>query len=750
MMSAVKESRQADRVYQLLYTLSRAYLQREQYAEALDKLKQLLQLDSENPELFLDTAIAALGLNDASAEMLGVYEKALAYNPESEALKLGLASLFVHQKIATAFAIEVCEKAAELAPVNEQEIRLYLKQYYEACGLMDKAVAEEQRAIFSSRDGEVIRRYLEKLWWDGKFAEAHEALRNAPRVNGADMPLTRELAMTYAYELLANGASVDNKETVKIMLTALASLTPADSFGDFRDHLVLRSSLLEAKPRHWPRGGHDDEINFELKPFDWHRELLDLLKKPEDEPADKEFAQSDWDGVLFAQLAAHSDVEIPEKIRQLFGSHLFQLPDSALRLAGTTFVSLARDPVSQIRAMIDFMQSLEDYNAMVLQAERVMLVGTLQIISLLKQPESQAILASLVDATHLLGYAKQTAASEDSSGILLLPSAAEPSATFIANGINLTAAEPVCVFPGRETICAEVIWRNPLLQLKEGQIYELGRFAIYKRLLKHTIYGTYLAKDVQLDRPVVMKVILPQEAVALQQDDERRNRILHFVRAVGRLSHPYLAFLFDAGEQENMFYVAREYVEGKNLSELDFPNEQRDGEVIVLLQKIVRALMYAKSKGVMHLNLKPSNIWLSEAQELKITDFRIPGFAEDVATASVLLPAHWRYTAPEILLGQPGDTRSDIYSIGIIAYELIAGWHPYNTARNINSPQDIFKARIASLSECDRPHHRAWDDFVMKAMHREVEKRFQNLEEVDQELRNIQMELLQKALNSGR
>jgi serine/threonine protein kinase len=145
--------------------------------------------------------------------------------------------------------------------------------------------------------------------------------------------------------------------------------------------------------------------------------------------------------------------------------------------------------------------------------------------------------------------------------------------------------------------------------------------------------------------------------------------------------------------------------------------------------------------------MKPGNIWLSEAQDLRITDFRIPGFTEDPTTTSVLVPAQWRYAAPEILLGEPGDSRSDIYSVGVIAYELIAGRHPYATANTIHSPHDILKVRITPLAECDKPHHRGWDKFVMQAIQRHADKRFQNLEEVDNELRSIQIEMLQRDLN---
>jgi len=404
----------------------------------------------------------------------------------------------------------------------------------------------------------------------------------------------------------------------------------------------------------------------------------------------------------------------------------------------------------QLRAMVDFMQSLEDYNAVAPETERFSLLGSLQLTRPLNKCDHRTALQALIDASHLLRQSQLAATAESGSGTLLLQADEERLLKLKAHGINLIFMERLHLLPGKDVNGAELIWRNPLAQLKDGQVYEFGRFAIQKRLLKHSSYGTYLATDLELDRPTLMKLVLTQDAAAFQQNQELRGRLFERIRAVGRLSHPYLSFIYDMGDRDGILYVAREYIEGKNLSELTFHDEHRDGEILVLVQKIVRALMYAKQKGVVHLNLKPGNIWLSDAQDLKITDFRIPGFAEDVATANVLVPAHWRYAAPEILFGEAGDTRSDVYSIGVMAYELIAGRHPYATAKNIQSPQDILKARIAPLSEAERPHDQTWDDFVMKAIQRNADKRFQDFSEMDEALRNIQMEMLRRDLNGGR
>jgi len=744
-MPTVEQTTSSNRLQQLLYTLGRAYLQKEQYAEALDKFKQLLQMDADNAELLLDTAIAALGLNDASAPTLALYEKAVSRNPDSAALKFGLASLFVHQNIVTPFAVELCQSVAELAPPNEYQIRLFLQKYYEAAGLHDKARAEEQRAIFNSSDRSAIRVFLEKLWWDGQFDEALKALQSAPRVNGNVTHITRELAMTHAYAALAARKRVEDFETIKTIGAAAAALAPAAAMMDLRDYLVMRWSLLLGDDKSI-KSKKDDTI-FAATPFNLTEEILQPLAKP---AGAAEATTGEWRGFLLAQMLQINGGEVPERLRDLLSTHLEELSNTILRLSGNSLVCLAADPSLQIRAMVDFIQSLEDYNTAVPESERVMLAAGLQVAPQMCKDGDPATLAALVEATHLLRFAEQCLTPDSGVGTLLLRSEDAELTKQRGAGFTLMAMEGVKLLPGRETICTEVVWRNPLSQLKPGQVYTFGRYEVRQRLLKHNSYGTFLAQDLQLDRPLIMKVMLPADAAPFLQDEKKHQALYTRIRALARLSHSHLAFMLDMGEHNGMLFWGREYIEGKNLAELNFREEQRDGEILAMLQKIVRALIYANSKGVAHLNLKPGNVWLSEAQELKISDFRIPGFIEDGAAASVLFPAHWRYLAPEILFGENGDTRSDIYSLGIIAYELLAGKHPYNTSGSIQSPRDLAKARMAPLAEQERSHHRAWNDFVMKAIQRDPDRRFVDLTVMDQELRAIQMEMLKRALNSGR
>lgn len=744
---------QANRLNQLLYTLARAYLQRGQFSEAYEKLKQLIQLENENTEFLLDAAIAGLALNDVSEPALALYQRALEYNPASKALRLNLTDFFLKHQLLSPFAVELCESMLEQGSANEPQLRQFLRHGYEALGMVEKARAEELRAIFTSRNSAAIRSFVEKFWWEGKFAEAHLVLKNAPAINGAADYLQRESALTHAYEALNAPQVKPDARMVENILTTLASLTPASAFLDWRDYLLLRATLDPTSVQQWRKSVRRETLPFtvatsplqhvlteelELKKFA-PTELLALLPQKEDEPT----AAASWPGamIMLAQITSPSQSVVPPRLGELLGSHLRQLPQTLVRVTGTCVIGFVMETLSVVRAMVEFMQSLEDYNAAAPEPERVFLSCILRV-----ETEAQSLLAGLVESSHLLQTCAASANAESGAGMLWLQASEAEYVALKNNGVQVINMPNISWWPSKETACVEVLWRNPILQLKDGQQYEFGRYLIKQRMLRHTTYATYLAKDLLMEREILMKVMLPQASASFLQNERKRNHLFDRIKSVGRVCHPYLAFVHDLGEHEGMVYFTREYVEGKNLSEIDIPEEQRDAEVLMLLQKIVRALKYAHDKGVVFMNLKPGNIWLSDAQELKITDFRIPGFNEDPSTANVLAPSHWRYQAPEILLEGKGDSRSDIYSLGVIAYELLAGRHPYTTSRTVNSPQDIPQMRITSLSDVDKRHHRAWDKFVMRALHLDADRRFQSLEEMDEELRAIQAEMLEKAL----
>jgi tetratricopeptide (TPR) repeat protein len=768
---------QQDRIQQLLERLGKAYLERQDYAEAYDKFAQLLEIDPENQSYLLNTSIASIGIGRVSQSALELYEKAIDKNRASNALKIGLATLFMQNNVSSPFAAQVCEAAARITPPppNSHKIRLFLKNLYEETGDTEKLNRIEHEVVFSTQNLETIRSYLEGLWWEGKFSEAETAIKNAPNLNGAAHELTAELLLTNAYRHYLKQSTVADPIVQEQIYSKLGNLNFLESLSALRNYLLLRAILPTASSDTSEAKKEIEEYEFILgdisldeifntldqKPenkekkqilgeFNFSQEILQAAERPfGDNVKDCKFSY-DLHSILFLQAKTQNEIALPSKLIDLISMQLCKQPDAIVRQFGAGYLSLAKNPLEQIETLIELLRHLDDYNLAMPAEERIIFVAAFSIFNKKQNAlNEKTYLNELVKALHFMRFAEKSVQNNASAeGVVFLQADEKELQVLKKHHISILTKGKACLLPGYETSYAEIIWRNPLNMLEKGQSYKINRFELKNCLVKHNSYATYYALDKQLDRPVIVKIMLPAHAVAILENSAKRDELFEKLRAIGRINHPSIANLYDMGEHNNMIFFVREYIEGKPITEHDFNGEQRENEILSMLQTLLRALISAQRQGIAHLNLKSGNIWLSEAQQIKITDFHFTGFGEDFARQQVLYPAQWQNIAPELLAGEFGDFRSDIYSLGILAYELISGQHPYKTAGSINSPKDIHKVKVLPLEQHETPHHPAWDAFVMKAMQTDPDKRFQALAEMELELRKIHMQLMQQALNA--
>lgn len=205
---------------------------------------------------------------------------------------------------------------------------------------------------------------------------------------------------------------------------------------------------------------------------------------------------------------------------------------------------------------------------------------------------------------------------------------------------------------------------------------EYGRYRIVKELGKGSMGVVYQAHDPQIDRPVALKVLRPDRVTS----DTFRHRFLKEARAVGRLSHPNIVGIYDIGEDHGTVYISMEFLEGKPLSDLIQQETFTEAESVEVGIQVAEALDYAHRKGIVHRDIKPSNIIIQPDGQVKITDFGIAHVDDPEATqqtqAGEILgtPA---YMSPEQVLGQQVDGRTDLFSLGVILYELSVGHRPF-------------------------------------------------------------------------
>jgi Tol biopolymer transport system component len=191
----------------------------------------------------------------------------------------------------------------------------------------------------------------------------------------------------------------------------------------------------------------------------------------------------------------------------------------------------------------------------------------------------------------------------------------------------------------------------------------------------------YLARDSRLHRRIALKFI---QTDSLSGDEDAVSRLLHEARAASALNHPSVCQVYDVGGEGRDSWIAMEYVEGRPLAAVIPPGGLPPGEVVRLGAQIAEALAHAHERGVLHRDLKTANIVCDSAGRAKILDFGIARrlhVPQDVTTTRVpvdsAVAGTLAYMAPEVVRGEPQDERSDLWSLGVVLYEMASGRRPF-------------------------------------------------------------------------
>ncbi|MFB3776495.1 MAG: protein kinase [Bryobacteraceae bacterium] len=207
----------------------------------------------------------------------------------------------------------------------------------------------------------------------------------------------------------------------------------------------------------------------------------------------------------------------------------------------------------------------------------------------------------------------------------------------------------------------------------------VGRYQIQSELGRGAMGVVFRALDPVIGRIVAIKTIHLTAFGDPQERERLRNRLLHEARSAGVLSHAGIVTVYDVGEQDDLAYVAMEFVNGPTLERiLSAPTPHDAATIFRILREMAAALDYAHKKGIVHRDIKPANVMIHEDGTVKISDFgvaKIP--ASQLATQAGLVVGTPCYMSPEQALGRPVDGRSDQFSLAVIAFEMLTGEKPF-------------------------------------------------------------------------
>ena len=272
----------------------------------------------------------------------------------------------------------------------------------------------------------------------------------------------------------------------------------------------------------------------------------------------------------------------------------------------------------------------------------------------------------------------------------------------------------------------------------------ISTYKIEKMLGAGGMGEVYLAHDDKLRRKVALK-ILPAEFVA---DDERVKRFGLEARAVSALNHPNIVTIHDVGNFDGINYIATEFVEGKSLREIIGTN-LKVSEILRIVSQCCEALAAAHSAGIIHRDIKPENIMIRPDGYLKILDFGLakltdvsPQTFKDLAkTAKGIIIGTPAYMSPEHVTDDKVDHRTDLWSIGVVLYELLTGSNPFKKATRQATFQAILSEEMPLASSINAEIPQELDQILIKALEKDAELSYQTASDLRADLKRVRREI---------
>jgi serine/threonine-protein kinase len=264
-----------------------------------------------------------------------------------------------------------------------------------------------------------------------------------------------------------------------------------------------------------------------------------------------------------------------------------------------------------------------------------------------------------------------------------------------------------------------------------GQVFS-NRYRIEREIAQGGMAEVYLARDQSLDRPVALKALFPEYA----REPSFVERFRREAQAAANLNHPNIVAIYDWGQESGTYFIVMEYVEGRSLRDLirsEGPLEP--GQAADITAEIASALAFAHRSGVVHRDVKPGNVLLTQSGTVKVTDFGIArAGASDGLTQTGSVMGTATYFSPEQAQGLAVDGRSDVYSVGVVLYELVCGVPPFAADSPVSVAYKHVREDPVPPSRRNPNVPPALEQIVMSALAKDPEHRYQSADDLRADL----------------
>ncbi len=279
---------------------------------------------------------------------------------------------------------------------------------------------------------------------------------------------------------------------------------------------------------------------------------------------------------------------------------------------------------------------------------------------------------------------------------------------------------------------------------------KLSRYTIVESIGSGSMGTVYRAEDCANGRPVAIKLV----SANILYDAERRERFLQGLLVASGIQHPGLCPILDLGDQEDDFFIVSPFLEGETLEDLLRRGNLPWRQVLTLALSAGEALVSVHASGIAHRAFKPANIWLQGGDRVMLTDCCVARFTEIVSSdgmrahgprtdfADTIIPMNaLAYMSPEQVRGDAVDYRSDIFSFGVVLYEMLTGRHPFEARNSPSQMSAVLEADPVAPSMRKPQLPKIVDQIVMRALGKNPSSRFGSMRELLDDLAQVRIEV---------
>ena len=267
---------------------------------------------------------------------------------------------------------------------------------------------------------------------------------------------------------------------------------------------------------------------------------------------------------------------------------------------------------------------------------------------------------------------------------------------------------------------------------------KIGKYKVIEVLGKGAMGIVYKALDPDINREVAVKTVHFDMATEGTQLEDVQARFMREAQAAGRLTHPNIVMIYDVGREGDMTYIVMQCIEGRSLAKIIGAEDRVTPDYIVrLMTQVCQALDYAHQKGIVHRDIKPANILIDHSGNPFLADFGVARMDTSTVTQTGTVMGTPSYMSPEQVMGKRIDKRSDIFSLGVILFELLSGKRPFDGESITTVMYRIVHESPRSLRDMLKDVPPGFDFIISKALAKDPEQRYQSCLEMAYDLSNV-------------